>query len=51
MGAAFTSSSTIVCHVEPDYKGWHANLAGQLQRKKQQNIPNPAGMSNPTAIT
>ena len=51
MGTASTLSSRIVHHIEPDCKGWHANLADQHQENKQQNIPNPTGMSNPIAIT
>ena len=35
----------------PGCKGQCANLAGQHQKKYQQNIPNPAGISNPIAIT
>ena len=50
MDAAFTSSSTIVCHEEPDQKGQHDKMAGQHQKKKQQNVPSPAGISNPIAV-
>ena len=50
MDAASTLSSTVVYHVEPGCKDQHTNLAGQHQKKYQQNIPNPAGMSNPIAI-
>ena len=50
MGAASTSSSTIVYHVLPGCKGWCTNLAGQHQKKKQQNIPNPADISGPIAV-
>ena len=35
----------------PGCKGWHANLAGQHQKKLQQNIPNCAGISDPIAVT
>ena len=35
----------------PGCKGWHANLTGQHQKKWQQKIPNPAGISDPIAIT
>ena len=51
MGATSTSSSTIVCCMLPDCKGQCTNLAGQHQKKKQQNNPNPTGMSNPIAVT
>ena len=40
----------IYCMV-PGVKGQHANPAGQHQKKKQQNIAKPAGISNPIAIT
>ena len=30
----------------PGCKGQHATLAGQHQKKQQQNIPNPAGVSD-----
>ena len=50
MGAASTLSSTIIHHVEPDCKGWLPNLAGWHQKMQQQNIPNPAGMSDPIAV-
>ena len=50
MGAASTLSSTIVYHIEPYCKGQCANLAGWYQKKYQQNIPNPRGMSDPIAI-
>ena len=49
MGAATTSSSTIVYCIEPGCKGWHTNLAGQHQ-KVTKNIPSPAGIGNPIAI-
>ena len=51
MGAASTLLCTMVYHIEPDCKGWHANLSGWHQKKWQQNIPNPAGISDPIAIT
>ena len=35
----------------PGCKGWHANLAGQHQRKSKQKIPNPTGISHPIAVT
>ena len=50
MGVASTSSSKIVYCVLPGCKGQCANLAGQHQKKEQQNIPNPAGISDPIAI-
>ena len=49
MGATSTLSSTIVYHMLPGCKGWHANLAGQHQKKYQQNKPIPTGISNPIA--
>ena len=35
----------------PGCKGRHANLAGQHQKKYQQNILIPTGISNPKAET
>ena len=51
MSATSTSSSTIIYHVIPGCKGRHANLASQHQKKYQQNIPSPAGISDPIAVT
>ena len=51
MGDTSTSSSTIVYCMLPGCKGWHTNLAGQHQKKQQQNKPNPAGISNPITVT
>ena len=51
MGATSTSSSTIVYHVLPGCKGQCANLAGQHQKEVAKNKPNPAGISNPIAVT
>ena len=36
--------------MEPDCKGQHASMAGQYQKKYQQNIPSPGSISNPIAI-
>ena len=35
----------------PSCKDWHTNLAGQNQKKNKKNKPNPAGMSDPIAVT
>ena len=51
MGATSTLSSTIVYHMLPGCKGQHANLAGQHQKKYQQNNPSPTGISDPIAVT
>ena len=51
MGASSTLSSTIVYCVLPDCKGQHTNLAGQHQKKKQQNNPTPTGKIEPKAET
>ena len=51
MGATSTLSSTIVYHLLPGCKGQHTNLAGQHQKKSQQNKPSPTGISNPIAET
>ena len=49
MGATSTLSSTIVYHMLPSCKGQCANLAGQHQKKEQQNKPSPTGISDPIA--
>ena len=51
MGATSTLSSTIVYHMLPGCKGRHANLAGQHQKKWQQNKAIPTGISDPIAET
>ena len=47
MSATPPLSSTIVYHMLPGCKGQHANLAGQHQKKYQQNKPIPTGISDP----
>ena len=49
MGATSRSSSTIVYYMLPGCKGQCTNLAGQHQKKEQQNIPNPASISKSIA--
>ena len=51
MGATSTLSSTVVYCVLPGCKGWCTNLAGQHQKKSQQNKPIPTGISDPIGGT
>ena len=51
MGATYSLSSTIVYCMLPGCKGWLANLAGQHQKKYEQNKPSPTGISDPLAET